>query len=153
MNFWANPLVRRTNCWPSATKSCPILCDHLDCSTSGFPVFNCLPELAQTHVRWVSDAIQPSRPLSPPPPSALSLSHQYSLFQWALQVKWPVYWGFSFSISPCNEYSGLISFRIDWFDLLAVQGNLKSLLQHQFFRAQPSVRSSSHICTWLLKKP
>ena len=75
-----------------------------------------------------------------------------------LHIRWPKYWSFSFSISPSNEYSGLISFRIDWFDLLAVQGTLKSLLQHQsskhqFFRAQLSLYSNSHIHTWLLKKP
>ena len=74
-----------------------------------------------------------------------------------LHIRWPKYWSFSFSISPSNEYSGLISFRIDWFDLLAVQGTLKSLLQHQsskhqFFRAQLSLYSNSHIHTWLPEK-
>ena len=76
----------------------------------------------------------------------------------ALHIRWPKYWSFSFSISPSNEYSGLISFRIDWFDLLSVQGTLKSLLcttiqKHQFFGAQPSLWSNSHIHTWLLEKP
>ena len=76
----------------------------------------------------------------------------------ALPIRWPKYWSFSFSISPSNEYSGLISFRIDWFDLLVIQGTLKSLLQHhssrhQLFGTQPSLRSNSHICTWLLEKP
>ena len=76
----------------------------------------------------------------------------------ALHIKWPKYWSFSFSINLSNEYSGLISFRIDWLDLLAVQGNFKSLLQHhssnhQFFSIQPSLWSNSHICTWLLEKP
>ena len=76
-----------------------------------------------------------------------------------LCIRWPMYWSFNFSISPSNEYSGLISFRIDWFDLLAIQGTLKSLLQdstvqkHQFFGAQLSLWSNSHIHTWLLKKP
>ena len=76
----------------------------------------------------------------------------------ALPIRWPMYWSFSFSISPYNEYSGLISFRMDWFDLLSVQGTLKSLLQHHrlkasdFFRAQPSLRSNYHIRTWLLEK-
>ena len=74
-----------------------------------------------------------------------------------LHIRWPKYWSFSFTISPSKEYSGLISFRIDWVDLLAVQGTLKSLLQHivqkhQFFSAQPSLRSNSHIHTWLLEK-
>ena len=76
----------------------------------------------------------------------------------ALPIRWPKYWSFSFSISPSNEYSGLISFRIDWFDLLVIQGTLKSLLQHhssrhQLFDTQPSLWSNSHICTWLLEKP
>ena len=87
-----------------------------------------LPELAQTHVHRVSDAIQPSRPLLLLPlilPSIRVFSNES-----VLHIKWPKYWNFSFSISPSNEYSGLISFRIDWFGLLAVQGTLKSLLQH-----------------------
>ena len=75
-----------------------------------------------------------------------------------LRIRWPKYWSFSYSMSPFNEYLGLISFRIDWLDLLAVQGTLKSLLnlhnsKHQFFSAQPSLSSNSHICTWLLQKP
>ena len=106
----------------------------MDCSTLGFPVLHHLPELAQTHVHWVGDAIQPSHPLSPPSPPAFSLSKHRGLFQeTALQIRWPKDW--SFSISPSNEYSGLISFRIDWFDLLAVQGTLKSLLQHHSSKA------------------
>ena len=76
----------------------------------------------------------------------------------ALCIRWPKFWNFSFSINPSSEYSGLISFRIDWFDFLAVQGTLNSLLlhyswKHQFFDAQPSLWSNSHICTWLLEKP
>ena len=79
-------------------------------------------------------------------------------YESALCIRWAKYWSFSFSISPSKEYSGLIFFRIDWFDLLAVQGTLKSLLQqhspkHQFFRAQPSLWSNSHIHIWLLEKP
>ena len=86
-----------------------------------------LQDLAQTQVHWVSDAIQPFLHLSSPSPPALYLSQHQGLSQW----KWPKYWSFSFSISPSNEYSGLrISFRMDWLDLLAVQGTLKSLLQH-----------------------
>ena len=103
----------------------------MDCSTPGFLVLHHLPELAQTHVHWVSDAIQPSHPLSSPSPPAFNLSqHQVFSNESALHIRWPKYWRFSFSISPSNEYSGLISFRIDWFDLLAVQGTLKSLLQY-----------------------
>ena len=96
------------------------------CSTLGFPVLHHLPELAQTHVHWVSDAIQPSRPLASPSPPAFPSIRVFSN-ESVLCIRWPKYW--SFSINPSNEYSGLISFRIDWFDLLAVQGTLKSLLQ------------------------
>ena len=90
-----------------------------------------LLELVQTHVHWVSDAIQPFHPLSSPFPLA-SIFPSIRAFsnESALRIRWPKYWSFSFSISPCNEYSELILFRIDWFDLLAVQGTLKSLLQH-----------------------
>ena len=96
------------------------LCDPLDCSTSGFPVHHQLLKIAQTHVHQVGDAIQSSHPLSSP--SAFSLSQHQSLFKESvLWIMWPKFWSFSFSISLSDEYSGLISFRIDWFDLLAVQ--------------------------------
>ena len=108
----------------------------LSCSTPGFPALHYLSELAQTHVHWINDAIQPSHPLSPPSSPALNLSQHQGLFsESTLCIKWPKYWSFSFSISPSNEYSGLISFRIDWLDLLAVQGTLKSLLQHHSSKA------------------
>ena len=102
----------------------------MDCSITGCPVLRYFPEFSQTHVHWVSDAIQSSHLLSPPS-LALNLS-QYRGFsnELALRFRWPKYWNFSFSISSCTEYSGLISSRTDWFDLLAVQGTLKSLLQH-----------------------
>ena len=102
----------------------------MDCSMPGFPVHYHLLELAQTHVQRVGDAIRLSHALSFPSPPVLNLSQHQGLFQWVLPIRWPKYWSFSFSISPSNEYSGLISFRMDWFDLLAVQGTLKSLLQH-----------------------
>ena len=104
---------------------------------AGFPVHHQLPELAQTHVHWVSDAIQPSHPLSSPSPPAFNLSQHPRMFsnESVLHIRWPKYWSFSFIISPSNEYSGLISFRIDWFDLLAVQQTLKSLLQHHSSKA------------------
>ena len=103
----------------------------MDCSTPGFPVHHQLPELTQTHVHRVSDTIQPSHPLSSPSPPAFNLSHHQGLSsESVLHIRWPQYWSFSFSISPSNEYSGLISFRMDWLDLLAVQETLKSLLQH-----------------------
>ena len=115
----------------SDAQSCPTLCNPMDCSTPGFPVHHQLLELAQIHFHQVGDAIQPSHPLLSPSPPAFNLSHHQSLFQSVLRIRWLNYWNFSFSISPSSEYSRLISFRIDWFDLLAVQGTLKSLLQHQ----------------------
>ena len=109
----------------------------MDCSTPGFPVLHYLPECAQTHVHWVSDAIQPSHPLSSPPPPLPSTFSSIRVFsnKSVLHIRWPKYCGFSFSISPSNEYSELISFRIDWFDLLTVQGTPKSLLQYHSSRA------------------
>ena len=110
---------------------CPTLCNPMDCSTLGFPVHYQLPELVQTHVPQVSDAIQSSHPLLSPSPPDLNLSqHPDLLHELALCVSWPKYWSFSFSISPSNEHSGLISFRTDWFDLLEIQRTLKRLLQH-----------------------
>ena len=116
-------------CFLSVAKPCLNLCIPMDCSAPDFPVCHHLLKYAQTHVPWVSDAIQPTHLLSFPSPPAFYLSQHQSLFQWvALPIKSPKYWSVSFSISPSNEYSGLISFRIDWFDLLAVQGTLKTLL-------------------------
>ena len=106
------------------------LCDPMDCSTSGLPVHHQLLELAQTHIHRVGDAIQPSHPLSPSSPFAFSLSQHQTLCQWVSSSHQIV--NFSFSISPSSEYSGLISFRIDWFDLPAVQGILKSSLAPEF---------------------
>ena len=160
----------------------------MDCSTPGLPVHHQLLDFTQTPVHWVSDAIQPSHPLSSPSPPALNLSqHQglfffiffffkfiiiiyftilywichtstcihhgctrvphpeppptslpipsQGLFKWALRIRWPKYWSFSFNISPSNEHPGLISSRMDWLDLLAVQGTLKSLLLHYSSKA------------------
>ena len=120
----------------SVTQSCPTLCDPMDCSMPGFPVHHQLPELTQTHVHQVSDAIQPSHLLSPPSPPTFNLSqHKGFSSESVLHIRWPKYWSFSFSISPSNEYLRLISFMIYWFDLLAVQGTLKSLLQHHSSKA------------------
>ena len=95
-----------------------------------------IPGAWSNSVHWVGDANQLSYPLSSPSPPVFSLSQHQGLSQWAgLNIKWPKYWSFSFSISASNEYSGLISFRISWFDLLAVQGTLKSLLQHHSLKA------------------
>ena len=101
-----------------------------DYSTPGLPVHHQLPQLAQTHAHQVSDAIQPSYPLSSPSPPAFNLSQNQGPFQWVSSSHQSKYWSFRFSISPSNEYPGLISFRIDGLDLLAVQGTLKSLQHH-----------------------
>ena len=120
----------------SVTQSCPTLCDPVNQSTPGLPVHHQLPESTQTHAHWVGDAIQPSHPLSSPSPPALNLSqHQGLSNESALRIKWPKYWSFSFNISPSNEHPELISFRMDWLDVLAVQGTLKSLLQHHSSKA------------------
>ena len=120
----------------SVAQSWTTLGNPMDGSMSGFPVHHQHSELAQTHVHWVSDAIQPSHPLSSPSllPSIFPSIRVFSK-EAILHNRWPKYWSFSFSISPSNEYSGLISFRIDWLDLLAVQGTLKSLLQHHSSKA------------------
>ena len=113
----------------SVAQSCPTLCDPMDCSTPSFPDHHQLPELAQVHVHQISDI--PSnhlilcRPLLLLP--SIFLNIRVFSNESGLHIRWPKYWSFSFSISPSNEYSGLISFRMDWLDLLAVQGTLKSL--------------------------
>ena len=114
----------------SFAQSCPTLCDPMNCSMPGLPVHHQLPEFTQTLVHQVGDAIQPSHPLPllllpPIPPSIRVFSNESTL-----RMRWPKYWSFSFSISPSNEHPGLISFRMDWLDLLAVQGTLNSLLKH-----------------------
>ena len=124
----------------------------MDSSMPGFPVLHCLPEVAKLvsiKLMMSSSHLILRHPLLLP-----SIFHSIRVFcnESALCIRWPKYWGFIFSISPSNEYSRLISFRIDWFDLLAAQGILKELLQntvqkHQFFGAQLSWWSSSHICT------
>ena len=113
------------------TQLCPTLCGPMDCRTPDLPVLHYLLEFAQTHVHWVDDAIQSSHPLLPPSSPALSLPQHQGLFKWVSSSHQVAkVWSFSFIISPSHEYSGLIPFRINWFDLLAVQGNLRSLLQH-----------------------
>ena len=131
----------------SVAQSCLTLCNPMDCSTPGFPVHHQFPEFTQTHVHWVGDAIQPSHPLSSPSPPTFSLSqNQFLLNESVLPIRWPKYWNFSFNISPPNEYSGLISFRMNWLDLLAVQGTLKSLLQHHSSKASIFRRSAFFYC-------
>ena len=108
----------------------------MDCGTLGLPVRDQLLEFTQTHVHWVSDAIQLFHPLSSPSSPTFNLSQLQGFSnESVLRFRWPKYWSFSFSISPCNEYSGLISFRMDWFDFLAVQGTLKGLLQQHSLKA------------------
>ena len=111
-----------------------LFCDPMDCSIPGFPIHHQLPEFTLTHIHWVGGAIQPSHPLSSPSPSvfpSIKVFTNESVFG----IRWPKYWSFSFSISPSNEYSGLISFRMDWLDLLAFQETLKSLLQYHSSKA------------------
>ena len=115
----------------SVAKSYPTLWDPRDCCTPGFPVLHYLPEFAQTHVHWVDDAIQPSHPLSLSSP-ALSLSQHHCLLSWLVTSGGE---SIGASAPASNDYSGLISFRIDWFDLLIVQGHLLSLLQHHSSKA------------------
>ena len=120
----------------SVTQSCPTLRDPMNHSTPGLPVYHQLPELIQTHVHWVGDAIQPPHPLSSPTPLTFNHSQHQGLFKWVSSfIRWPKYWHFSFNISPSNGHSGLIFFRMEWLDLLAVQETLKSLLQHQSSKA------------------
>ena len=138
----------------SVTQSCLTLCDPMDCSTPGFPVHHQLLGLTQTHVHQVGAAIQPSHHLlSSASPPAFNLSQHQGLFQWILCIRWPKYWSFSFNICPSNEYSGLISLRIDWFDLFAVQRTRKSRFQLQArileWVAFPFSRRSSQPRDWI----
>ena len=130
------PITLPKGLFSSVAQLCTTLCDPMDCSLPGFPVHHQLPESTQTHVHWVSDAIQPFHPLSSllllPSifPSIRVLSNES-----VLHIRWQKYWSFSFSISPSNEYSRLISFRMDWLDLLTVQhhSSKASILQHSAF--------------------
>ena len=136
----------------SVTQSCLTLCNPMDCSMPGSPVHHQLLELTQTHVHLAGDAIQPSHSLSCLLflPSIFPSNRVFSN-ESVLCIRWPKYWSFSFSISPSNEYSGLISFRIDLLDLLAVQGTLKSLLQYHSSKA--SVLWHSAFCIVQLSHP
>ena len=125
----------------------------MNCSMPGLPVHHQHPEFTQTHDHGVGDAIQPSHPLSPPsPPAPNPSSIRVFSSESTLLIRWPKYWSFSFNISPSNEHPELISFRIDWLDLLASKGLSRvfsntTVQKHQFFGAQPSSQSNSHIHT------
>ena len=119
----------------SGTQSCLTLCDCMDCSTWALPVYHQLPEFTQTHVHWISDAIQPSHPLSSLSPPPLNLSQHQSFQMNKLFTSGGQSFGVSASFSPSNEHPGLNSFRMDWLDLLAVQGTFKSLLQYHSSKA------------------
>ena len=153
--YWKYVLVQ----FSSVAQSCLTLCDPMDCSMPGLPVHRHLPESTQTHVHWVSDAIQPSHPLSSPSPPAFNLSQHRGLFQWVSSSHQVVQvLEFQLPHSPSNEYSGLISLRMDWLDLLAVQGTLQSLLQNHsskvsILQCSAFSQFNSHIHTWLLEKP
>ena len=136
----------------SAVQLCPTLCNPIDCRTPGLPVHHQVLELAQTHVQQVGNAIQSSHPLSSPSPSAPNPFHHKSFSNESNpHMRWPKYWSFSFSIIPSKEHPGLISFRMDWVDLLAVQGTLKSLLQHHSSKA--SILRCSALFTVQLSHP
>ena len=129
-------LPEKIDAFRSVAQSYPALWDPMNCSMPGLPVHHQILEFTQTHVHWVGDVIWPSHPLSSPSPPALNLSqHQVFSNESSLCIRWPKDWSFSFNISPSNEYSGLISFRMDWLDLLEVQGTLKSLLQNHSSKA------------------
>ena len=120
----------------SVAQSCLTLCHSMNRSTPGLPVHQKLLEFTQTHVHRVGDAIQPSHPLaSPSPPAPIPPNIRIFSNESTLPMRWPKYWSFTLRISPSNEHSRLIFFRMDWLDLLAVQGTLKSLLQHHSSKA------------------
>ena len=133
-SFWSLPLVSGE--LSSVTQSCLTLCDPMNRSMPGLPVHHQLLEFTQIHVHQVGDAIQPSHPLLSLSPPTFNLSQHQDPFKWVSSVhRVAKVLEFSFNISPSNEYSGLISFRMNWLDLLAVQGTLKSLLQHHSAKA------------------
>ena len=145
-------LVNSHNQIRSVAQSCPTLCDPMNCSTPGLPVYHQLPEFTQTHtieLMMPTSHLIPCRPLfllHPIPPRIRVFSNESTL-----HMRWPKYWSFSFSIIPSKEHPGLISFRMDWLDLLAVQGTLKSLLQHHSSKA--SILQHSSFFTVQLSHP
>ena len=135
-----------------SVQSCPTLCNPMNRSTPGHPAHHQLPESSQTHAHRVSDASQPSHPLSSPSPPAPNPSSVRVFSNGStLPMRWPKYCSFSFSLSPSNEHPGLSSFRMDWLDLLSVQGTLKSLLQH--YRSKALIFRCSAFFTVQLSHP
>ena len=138
---WTFSSIKLNDYCCSVARLCLTLCDLMDCSTPDFPVLHYVPEFSKTHVHWIDDAIQPSHPLSSPSPPAFNLS-SIRVFsnESPLHIRWQKYW--SFSISPSNEHSGLISFRINWFNLLAVQGTLQESSPTPQFKSISSIAIS-----------
>ena len=143
-------MIKHSVQFSPVTHSCLTLCNPMNCSMPGLPVHHQLLESTQTYVHCVSDAIQPSHPRSSPLllPSVFPSIRVFSN-ESALCIRWPKCWSFTFNISPSNEHPGLISFRMDWMDLLAVQGTLKSLLQHHSSKTSILWRSAFFI-VWLV---
>ena len=138
----------------SLAESCRTLCNPMDCSTLVSSALHNVLEFVQIHIHWVSDANEPSHPLSPSSPAAFNLSQHQDLFQWVGSSN-QVAKVLELQHYPSNKHSGLISFRTDWFYLPAVQGTLKSLLQHNWKASVPrcsAIWSNSHTHTWLLEK-
>ena len=132
-----------THILSSVAQLCPTLCDPMNLRMPGLPVHHQLPESTQTHVHWVGNAIQPSHPLSSSSPPALNLSQHQGLLKWVSSSHQMIkVLEFQLQHSLSNEHPGLISFRMDWLDLLAVQGTLKSLLQHHSSKASILWRSA-----------
>ena len=144
--------------WCSFAQSCLTLCNPMKCNTFGSFVLHYLLEFAQTHVHWMGDAIQPSHPLLPLLLLPSIFPSNSVFFSESILCIWRPKKSFSFSISPSKEIPGLISFRMDWLDLLASKGlprvfSNATVQKHQFFGAQPSSQSNSYIHTWPLEKP
>ena len=144
--------------YSSDAQSCPALCDPMDCSAPVLRVHHQLLEFTQSHIHWLGDAIQPSYPLlSPSPQPSIFPSIRVFCNESDLRIRWPKYWSFSFNISPSNEHSGLISFRMDRLDLVQSKGLSRvfsntTVQKHQLVSAQTSLWSNSRIHTWLLEK-
>ena len=145
-SWWSATLSMQRRCCCSGAKSCPTICEPMDFSMPGFPVLHCLAEFAQVHVHWIgvlSNHLILWHPLLLLP----SIFPNIRIFssESVLLIMWPKYWSFHFTISPSNDYLGLISFRINWFDILAVRGTLKSLLQHHSSKASTLQHSTFFI--------